>query len=107
VHTPNACAGIGTAFLASGSERVWRQNSANPGGESESLPTQLAIYRLGLWLLRLSVGTEPTDFIAEPRMLPQPFAGFGLYTAGTNRSDDLFIYVKKSSRDLPHLRLFR
>ena len=39
--------------------------------------------------------TQPNDVVLQPRPLPAPFAGYGLYTAGTNRSDDLFIYIKK------------
>jgi len=40
-------------------------------------------------------GTEPGAVVVEPRSLPQPHNGFGLYTFGTNRSDDLFIYIKR------------
>lgn len=39
--------------------------------------------------------TQPNDVIVAPRRVPAPFGGYGLYTAGTNRSDDLFIYIKK------------
>ncbi|MFZ6870699.1 hypothetical protein ACO0LF_01345 [Undibacterium sp. Di27W] len=39
--------------------------------------------------------TRPTDIVTEYRTLPLPFSGKGLYTYGTNRSDDLFIYIKK------------
>lgn len=39
--------------------------------------------------------TQPTDVVIQPRRLPGIFGGHGLYTAGTNRSDDLFIYIKK------------
>jgi hypothetical protein len=39
--------------------------------------------------------TQPTDVVVQPRRLPGIFGGHGLYTAGTNRSDDLFIYIKK------------
>ncbi|MES2039081.1 MAG: hypothetical protein V4495_14710 [Pseudomonadota bacterium] len=39
--------------------------------------------------------TKPTDIVTEYRTLPLPFSGKGLYTFGTNRSDDLFIYIKK------------
>ena len=39
--------------------------------------------------------TEPGDVVVEPRSLPQSHNGFGLYTFGTNRSDDLFIYIKR------------
>ena len=40
-------------------------------------------------------GTQPDDVIVAARPLPVPFQGYGLYTAGTNRSDDLFIYIKR------------
>ena len=39
--------------------------------------------------------TQPNDVIVAPRQVPAPFGGYGLYIAGTNRSDDLFIYIKK------------
>jgi hypothetical protein len=39
--------------------------------------------------------TQPTDVVIQPRRLPGIFGGHGLYTTGTNRSDDLFIYIKK------------
>ena len=39
--------------------------------------------------------TQPTDVVVKPRRLPGLFGGYGLYAAGTNRSDDLFIYIKK------------
>jgi hypothetical protein len=39
--------------------------------------------------------TQPIDVVIKPRRLPGMFGGYGLYTAGTNRSDDLFIYIKK------------
>jgi hypothetical protein len=39
--------------------------------------------------------TQPTDVVIQPHRLPGIFGGYGLYTAGTNRSDDLFIYIKK------------
>ncbi len=42
-----------------------------------------------------STFTEPNDIVVEARPLPEPFTGYGLYTAGTNLSDDLFIYIKK------------
>lgn len=42
-----------------------------------------------------SVQTKPNDIVTEYRPLPAPFSGQGLYTYGTNRSDDLFIYIKK------------
>ncbi|MFZ8885743.1 MAG: hypothetical protein ACO3IN_10695 [Steroidobacteraceae bacterium] len=38
--------------------------------------------------------TAPEGLVAESRPLPEPFTGLGLYLAGTNRSDDLFIYGK-------------
>ena len=39
--------------------------------------------------------TKPVDIVTEYRALPAPLSGKGLYTYGTNRSDDLFIYIKK------------
>ncbi len=40
--------------------------------------------------------TAPTDVqFQEGATLPSPFSGTGLYSAGTNRSDDLFLYAKK------------
>lgn len=42
-----------------------------------------------------TTGTKPTDVVTESRTLPAPFTGKGFYTFGTNRSDDLFIYIKK------------
>ncbi|MFZ6721360.1 hypothetical protein [Undibacterium sp. Ji49W] len=42
-----------------------------------------------------SVETKPTDMVTEYRSLPAPLSGKGLYAFGTNRSDDLFIYIKK------------
>jgi len=41
-----------------------------------------------------SPSTAPVDVVADIRALPTGFAGSGYYVAGTNRSDDLFIYVK-------------
>ena len=38
--------------------------------------------------------TEPEDVVFEKRDLPAPATGQGLYVAGTNRSDDLFLYIK-------------
>lgn len=38
---------------------------------------------------------DPGDVVVQPRSAPQPFTGFGLYSFGTNLSDDLFIYAKK------------
>lgn len=42
-----------------------------------------------------TVSTEPNGVVFEPRSLPAPFQGRGLYSAGTNHSDDLFLYIKK------------
>ncbi|PWF46721.1 hypothetical protein C7C56_015500 [Massilia glaciei] len=39
--------------------------------------------------------TEPADVVWELRSLPAPLSGNAYYNAGTNRSDDLFIYNKK------------
>lgn len=41
-----------------------------------------------------TVSTAPPDVISDIRSLPAPFSGIGFYSAGTNRSDDLLIYVK-------------
>jgi len=41
-----------------------------------------------------SPSTAPVDVVADIRALPTGFAGSGYYVAGTNRSADLFIYVK-------------
>ncbi|MFY8017212.1 MAG: hypothetical protein ACOVN9_03800 [Inhella sp.] len=41
-----------------------------------------------------SPSTAPNDVIAEPRALPSPFTGTGYLQSGTNRSDDLFLFVK-------------
>jgi hypothetical protein len=41
-----------------------------------------------------TMDTAPTDVVNDLRSLPAPFAGLGFYSAGTNRSDDLLIYVK-------------
>ena len=38
--------------------------------------------------------TAPNDVIAEVRSLPNPFTGWGYFQSGTNRSDDLFLYIK-------------
>ncbi len=40
--------------------------------------------------------TAPNDVIAEFRSLPYPFAGKAYFQSGTNRSDDLFLYIKTS-----------
>lgn len=39
--------------------------------------------------------TAPTNVVFEQRTLPAPLAGKGYYIGGTNRSDDLFLFVKK------------
>lgn len=41
-----------------------------------------------------SAATAPTDVIAEVRALPTPFTGTGYFHSGTNRSDDLLLYIK-------------
>ncbi len=38
--------------------------------------------------------TVPVDVVCDWRALPAPFTGSGYHLGGTNRSDDLFIYVK-------------
>lgn len=39
--------------------------------------------------------TAPTNVSFEQRALPTPLAGKGYFIGGTNRSDDLFLFVKK------------
>lgn len=41
-----------------------------------------------------TMDTAPADVVNDIRSLPAPFTGLGFYSAGTNRSDDLLIYVK-------------
>lgn len=41
-----------------------------------------------------TMDTAPPDVVNDIRGLPAPFTGLGFYSAGTNRSDDLLIYVK-------------
>ncbi len=41
-----------------------------------------------------STSTAPVDVRFETLDLPAPFSGRGLYAAGTNESDDLFLYIK-------------
>lgn len=41
-----------------------------------------------------TMDTAPRDVLTEIRGLPAPFTGSGLQVSGTNRSDDLLIYVK-------------
>ncbi|WP_229507230.1 hypothetical protein [Pseudoduganella rivuli] len=38
---------------------------------------------------------KPENLVFEQRALSAPLSGKGYYVAGTNRSDDLFLYVKK------------
>jgi hypothetical protein len=38
--------------------------------------------------------TAPTDVISEVRSLPNPLTGSGYFQSGTNRSDDLLLYIK-------------
>jgi hypothetical protein len=42
-----------------------------------------------------SVATEPVDVAVELRSASSPHRGMALYMAGTNRSDDLFVYAKR------------
>lgn len=42
-----------------------------------------------------SEGTAPTKRDAQQKPLPSPWAGNGFYTLNANRSDDLFVYLKK------------
>jgi hypothetical protein len=51
--------------------------------------------------------TAPGDVVADIRTLPAGFAGAGYYLAGTNRSDDLFIYVKTRVGGLAGGRSYR
>lgn len=39
--------------------------------------------------------TAPTNVTFEQRALPSPLSGKGYFIGGTNRSDDLFLFVKK------------
>ena len=39
--------------------------------------------------------TAPTNVTFEQRALPSPLSGKGYFVGGTNRSDDLFLFVKK------------
>ncbi len=39
--------------------------------------------------------TAPTNVVFEQRTLPAPLTGKGYLVGGTNRSDDLFLFVKK------------
>jgi hypothetical protein len=39
--------------------------------------------------------TAPTNVVFEQRALPAPLTGKGYFIGGTNRSDDLFLFVKK------------
>ncbi|MFY8083477.1 MAG: hypothetical protein ACOVN7_07065 [Rubrivivax sp.] len=41
-----------------------------------------------------TASTAPTNTVSGATSLPAPFAGSGWRLSGTNRSDDLFIYVK-------------
>jgi len=41
------------------------------------------------------VGTEPANVVFEQRALSAPLTGKGYFMAGTNRSDDLFLFVKR------------
>ncbi|GAB2855591.1 hypothetical protein GCM10027277_25160 [Pseudoduganella ginsengisoli] len=42
-----------------------------------------------------SAADAPENVVFEQRALGAPLSGKGYYVAGTNRSDDLFLYVKK------------
>ncbi|HEY1077402.1 MAG TPA: hypothetical protein VGE51_11990 [Fontimonas sp.] len=55
-----------------------------------------------------STETAPTDVVFQQgAALPSPFDGTGLYSAGTNRSDDLFLYAKKKYVGLNPSSLYR
>lgn len=71
------------------------------GGEPPPLPSVQFVHDFatgtGGWLTDsadYTPETAPDDVQAESRPLPEPFSGLGLYLAGTNRSDDLFIYAR-------------
>ncbi len=76
------------------------------GSGSESPPIRLpvAVERVfdfaqgsGGWIsgqADYSAGTAPNDVVSESRALPAPFLGYGHYSAATNRSDDLLLYIK-------------
>ena len=40
-------------------------------------------------------GTEPANVVFEQRALSAPLSGKGYFIGGTNRSDDLFLFVKR------------
>ncbi|MFZ6657588.1 hypothetical protein [Undibacterium sp. TJN19] len=79
--------------------------SACGGGSSNYVPAPLPV-QLSIdfntepvgWISGtsdFSTSTKPVDMLTEYRVLPLPFSGKALYTFGTNKSDDLFIYIKK------------
>jgi len=47
-----------------------------------------------------TVGTEPSGVVFEQRALGAPLTGKGYYITGHNRSDDMFLYVKKQFHGL-------
>ena len=54
-----------------------------------------------------ATSTAPSAVVFENRALPEGFTGSGLYSAGTNHSDDLFLFAKKKLQGLnpQHQRL--
>lgn len=42
-----------------------------------------------------TVGTDPGDAVVEFRQIPAPVGGSCYFLSATNKSDDLFVYVKK------------
>lgn len=73
-------------------------------GDGASPPTPVVVERsfdfgqgAGTWVAGsadYSPSTAPNDVVAEARALPSPFTGTGYFQSGTNRSDDLFLFIK-------------
>src|SRR5438132_10625792 len=106
MYPTNARASIRTAFLlmvlsACGGETSQNVEAIRIVADFNSPATDW-----GFGSSDYSIGTEPPDLVAEPRTLPQPLVGFGLYTAGTNRSDDLFIFIKKKFSGFAPLKAY-
>ena len=51
--------------------------------------------------------TAPPDVLSGTAALPAPFQGQGWRLSGTNRSDDLFVYLKCRVTGLPPLRTYK
>lgn len=83
---------------------VFLQACGGSGGATTAPPTPVAVERsfdfgqgAAGWIAGsadYSAATAPTDVIAEARALPTPFTGTGYFQSGTNRSDDLLLYIK-------------